>query len=418
MGTLNGKVAVVTGGARGLGFAIAELFAKQGADVAIVDRDGTGAQRAAGRLQDSSGGRALGVQTNVGDPDEVERCFGRVASELGDTQILVNNAGMDTTAEVARMPLEMWDDMMRVNLRSVFLCTRAVLPPMMQARYGRIINISSQLAHKGAATMAHYTAAKAGVIGFTRALALEVSPYNILANAIAPGPLETDLWSALPKSGGSASSPSSRWGASARLTRSRRPRCCWQPSAATTRARRSTPTAGMSWSEAATASTDVKTRRATQPRTHRSTGVPCRPPLGWESGYLRPTSLMRPGSSSGDSARMCTWASTSSSRLPNPQSTPMVVRPFTSPASTSWWRSPTMTPCPRNESLRRQASARLRVTALDSASSLRAGANTPRKCAARPSTSRIGTAKAAGLEVTTRRSATSASSQSIAGTSG
>ena len=199
MGTLKGKVAVVTGGARGLGFSIAELFAEQGATVAIVDLDGAGAQQAAKRLQGSAGVRALGIQTDVGDDKQVERAFGRVSSELGDTQILVNNAGMDTTAEVARMPLEMWDDMMRVNLRSVFLCTRTVLPPMMTTRYGRIINISSQLAHKGAATMAHYTAAKAGVIGFTRALAYEVSAYNILVNAIAPGPLETDLWAALPE---------------------------------------------------------------------------------------------------------------------------------------------------------------------------------------------------------------------------
>lgn len=198
IGTLSGRASVITGGARGLGFAIAELFAEQGADVAILDLDGHGAEVAAQRLG-GGGMRAVGIQAGVGDPGDVERAFGRVASELGDVQILVNNAGMDTTAEIAEMPVEMWDEMIRVNLRSVFLCTRAVLAPMIRNHYGRIINISSQLAHKGAATMAHYTAAKAGVIGFTRALAYEVSPHNILVNAIAPGPLETELWRALPE---------------------------------------------------------------------------------------------------------------------------------------------------------------------------------------------------------------------------
>jgi 3-oxoacyl-[acyl-carrier protein] reductase len=117
---------------------------------------------------------------------------------LGQIDILVNNAGIDTTSRVEVMPTELWDEMIRINLRSVFLCTRAVLPGMRQRKWGRIISISSQLGHKGAADMAHYAAAKAGVIGFTRSLAYEVARDGITVNAICPGPINTELFRNIP----------------------------------------------------------------------------------------------------------------------------------------------------------------------------------------------------------------------------
>ncbi len=125
--------------------------------------------------------------------------FAAITAALGEPDILFNNAGMDTTSLLADMPVAMWDEMMRVNLRSIFLCTRLVLPAMQRRRWGRIINTASQLGHKGAPLMVHYCAAKAGVIGFTRALAYEVARDGITVNAICPGPIETPLLAGLPE---------------------------------------------------------------------------------------------------------------------------------------------------------------------------------------------------------------------------
>ena len=123
----------------------------------------------------------------------MERAFARLREALGDPDILVNNAGIATVSRLEDMATTLWDEMLRVNLRSVFLCSRAVLPAMRARRWGRIINISSQLAHKGGEGMAHYAAAKAGILGLTRSLAHEVTADNIAVNAICPGPLDTDM---------------------------------------------------------------------------------------------------------------------------------------------------------------------------------------------------------------------------------
>src|SRR4051794_14384939 len=163
MQELAGRTAVITGGARGLGWAIARLFAERGAAVAIVDLDGAGASARAEELT-KSGGRALALAADVSDVIAVGDALDAVTASLGAPHILVNNAGIDTTSTLADMPPEMWDEMIRVNLRSVYVCTRAVLPAMVEGGYGRIVSISSQLAHKGAATMAHYCAAKAAII--------------------------------------------------------------------------------------------------------------------------------------------------------------------------------------------------------------------------------------------------------------
>jgi 3-oxoacyl-[acyl-carrier protein] reductase len=197
-GRLSGKKALVTGGARGIGGAIATAFAREGADVAVLDLKLEAAQARASALKEF-GVTTFAVAADVSDEAQVIAAVAEVEAALGRIDILVNNAGIDTTSIVAEMSTAMWDEMIAVNLRSVFLCTRAVLKPMIARKSGRIINIASQLGHKGAPEMAHYAAAKAGVIGFTRSLAYEVARDGITVNAICPGPIETELYRALPE---------------------------------------------------------------------------------------------------------------------------------------------------------------------------------------------------------------------------
>jgi 3-oxoacyl-[acyl-carrier protein] reductase len=199
MNRLAGKRCLVTGGARGIGCAIAIAFAREGADVAILDRDGDEAAKAAMSLNAGSV-KAIAVAADVSQQESIEAGIAHVEAVLGRIDVLVNNAGIDTNCRVVDMPVATWDEMLAVNLRGVFLCTKAVLPGMIRRHWGRIINISSQLAHKGAAEMAHYAAAKAGVIGFTRSLAYEVIREGITVNAICPGPIDTELFRNIPES--------------------------------------------------------------------------------------------------------------------------------------------------------------------------------------------------------------------------
>jgi len=198
MNRLTGKKALVTGAARGIGHAIAVAFASEGADVAILDLKKESADRTADEVR-SLGVNGIAVAADVSNEDQVKRAIGEVQRAFGRIDILVNNAGIDTTSTVVEMPTAMWDEMMAVNLRSIFLCTREVLPGMIRRKWGRIISTSSQLAHKGAAEMAHYAAAKAGVIGFTRSLAYEVARDGIAVNAICPGPVNTELFRNIPE---------------------------------------------------------------------------------------------------------------------------------------------------------------------------------------------------------------------------
>jgi 3-oxoacyl-[acyl-carrier protein] reductase len=198
MGKLDGKIAIVTGGRRGIGLGIARAFAAESAALAIADRDSAGAASAAAELR-AAGARAVGIEVDVTDYSQVEAMVAQTIGELGGLDVLVNNAGIDTISTIVDMPLAKWREMIDTNLTGVFHCTKAVLPTMIAQRSGRIINIGSQLGLSGTERMVHYCAAKAGVHGFTRALAVEVAPFGINVNAIAPGPIETELLRAIPE---------------------------------------------------------------------------------------------------------------------------------------------------------------------------------------------------------------------------
>ncbi|SDB74083.1 SDR family NAD(P)-dependent oxidoreductase [Belnapia rosea] len=192
MPRMQGRRCVVTGGGRGIGRAIALAFAREGADVAVVDRLAEQAEAVAEEI------RALGVAgfafaADVADETSITTALTGAEASLGQVDVLMNNAGISTHMNFVDMPVAVWDEMIAINLRSVFLGTRVVLPGMMRRRFGRIISTSSQLAHKGGRELTHYAAAKAGVLGFTRSLAYEVAPYNITVNAICPGPINTDM---------------------------------------------------------------------------------------------------------------------------------------------------------------------------------------------------------------------------------
>lgn len=190
---LEGKIAIVTGGARGIGGQIAMAFAEQGADIVIADLlDARAAAPVLSRIAES-GQRSLLVRTDVSDERQVRAMVDAAYAEFGQVDILVNNAGTFSQSAFADLQVSEWDRVIAVNLRGVFLCSRFVLPGMLARGHGKIINVASQLGQIGGIEMVHYSASKAGVIGLTKALAREVSSQGIHVNAIAPGPILTDM---------------------------------------------------------------------------------------------------------------------------------------------------------------------------------------------------------------------------------
>ena len=189
---VEGPTAIVTGAASGIGKAIAERLAHDGCRLAIIDIDGDGAQETAARIT-SDGGTAFGYRADVTDRPAIEAVVREVADRAGPPLILVNNAGLPGNKAFLDITVEEWSARLDVNLTGTFHCCQVVIPHMLAAGWGRIINISSSSTHRGVARMTHYVAAKSGVNGLSKALALEFAPQGITVNVIPPGFIETPM---------------------------------------------------------------------------------------------------------------------------------------------------------------------------------------------------------------------------------
>ncbi len=196
--SLEGRVAVVTGGARGIGRAIVETLAGLGANVVIADMLIDLAEKSAQEISELTGKKIIAVQVNVTDGKSTAELIDKTLQEFGKVDILVNNAGITRDTLIMRMDEADWDAVLNVNLKGVFNCSKAVVRPMMKQRYGRIVNISSVSGQAGQAGQTNYSASKAGVIGFTKALAREVASRQITVNSVAPGFIPTALTNELP----------------------------------------------------------------------------------------------------------------------------------------------------------------------------------------------------------------------------
>jgi 2-hydroxycyclohexanecarboxyl-CoA dehydrogenase len=190
---LEGRTALVTGGASGIGAATCRRLAGEGARVAVTDMNAAGAREVAGE----TGG--MPYELDVRDGESIAAAVAAATDELGPIDILVNNAGYDEFGFFVNSDPDMWDRVLAVNLRGVIAVTHAVLPGMQERRRGRIVNVASEAGRVGSSGSGIYSAAKAGVIGFTKAVAREAARYGVTCNAVAPGPIETPLLMAAPE---------------------------------------------------------------------------------------------------------------------------------------------------------------------------------------------------------------------------
>lgn len=211
---LRGKNALVTGASRGIGRAIALAFAHEGASLALSARSLDLLESLAKEIE-GAGGRAMALPLDVTDPGSIEQAKARVTEALGPVQILVNNAGIAKSVKVLAMDDEHWQRHLDVNLTGPFRVTRAFLPPMVEAKWGRVINIASTAGKVGFQYTAAYCASKHGLLGFTRALALEMAPVGVTVNAICPGFVRTDMASEaarnIAKKTGKSEGDATRW---------------------------------------------------------------------------------------------------------------------------------------------------------------------------------------------------------------
>ncbi|HEY1132999.1 MAG TPA: 3-oxoacyl-ACP reductase FabG [Nocardioides sp.] len=192
MGRFDGRVAVITGAARGIGFGTAQRFASEGASVAVVDLDEASAAEAAGRLELTEGARAIGIGADVSDATSVDAAVARVVAELGGIHVLVNNAGVTRDNLLHKMTEVDWDLVMGVHLKGAFLMTQAAQKHFTEQRYGKVVCLSSTSA-LGNRGQANYSAAKMGIQGFVRTLGIELGRFGINVNAVAPGFIATEM---------------------------------------------------------------------------------------------------------------------------------------------------------------------------------------------------------------------------------
>lgn len=199
MGRFDGKSAIVTGASRGIGREIAILLGKEGARVAVNYSGSKEKAEEVVELIKQSGGDAFAIQANVSDADQVKQMIDATMENFGSIDFLVNNAGITRDNLLMRMKEDEWDDVIDINLKGVFLCTKAVTRQMMKQRAGKIVNLASIVGVIGNPGQANYVAAKAGVIGLTKTTARELATRNITVNAVAPGFITTDMTDALPE---------------------------------------------------------------------------------------------------------------------------------------------------------------------------------------------------------------------------
>jgi len=191
---LRGKAVIITGGGKGIGKIYAQEFARAGAYVLAADIDGDGALAVAKSICDE-GYKAVGVKTDISDPQSVELMAKTCIDHFGTIDVLINNASLMSVLprrDWMEIPVDEWDRVMAVNLRGMFLCCHAVVPMMKEKKYGKIVNIASSRIWDGTPLRLHYTTSKAGVVGFTRAIARELGPYNITVNAVSPGNTQSE----------------------------------------------------------------------------------------------------------------------------------------------------------------------------------------------------------------------------------